>query len=230
MMALSVYIRTGGIDPGALGALRQAFDESSNVVPANVAAWNGYWCYNDATSCLDSSTTQFVVSGLAAAKAVFNTSVDPGDAARLTRLDAMTAHSRAAYAANGTPDGFPNEKGHGYNVGHPNSLHQTASGTWIQLVGGADLNDPDVQAYLHWLYYRYNYQTIASASGGWNHSYGYYLWSSAKAYTFLEDSGVIPSGTNISPDDIGTLPAASAPAFGGRLEHENPATVSRPAV
>src|SRR5687767_10298963 len=141
MMALSVYIRTGGPNPGALAALESAFDESSAVVPADVSTWHGYWCYTN-DGCLDVSTTQFVASGLAAAKAVFT---DNGDAARLARLNAMTARSRAAYAANGTPNGFPGEEGHGYNVGHPNTIHQTASGIWIQLVGGADLNFPDVQ-------------------------------------------------------------------------------------
>ena len=226
MMALSVYIRTGGPNPGALAALQAAFDESSAVVPADLTTWHGYWCYTD-VGCLDSSTTQFVVSGLAAAKAVFT---DNGDSVRLARLNAMTARSRQAYAANGSPNGFPNEEGHGYNVGHENSLHQTASGTWIQLVGGADLNDSDVQGYLRWIYHRYNYQTIAFASGGWNHSYGYHLWSSTKAFTFLEDSLVEPTTGNIGPDDMGTLPPASFPAFAGRQTHVDPATATRPAV
>lgn len=228
MMALSVYVRTGGPIPGALGALNKAFDEASAVVPADVSTWNGYWCYFN-VSCLDASTTQFVASGLAAARAVFT---DNGDAARLARLNAMAARSRERYAANGSDQGsgFPNEEGHGYNVGNQNSLHQTSSGTWIQLVGGANLNDPDVQRYLRWVYHRYNYQTINFASGGWNHSYGYYLWSSSKAFTFLEDSGIAPAPGSITPDNIGTLPAASAPAFAGRLTHLNPATLSRPAL
>ncbi len=106
MMALSVYVRTGGPNAGALGALRQAFDETSSVVPANVATWIGYWGYTDGFSD-HASTTQFIVSGLAAARSVFSASADPGDIARLARLDAMAARSRQVYAANGTPNGFP---------------------------------------------------------------------------------------------------------------------------
>src|SRR5688572_13350164 len=227
LMALSVYIRTGGPNAGALAALNKAFDETSSVVPADVNTWHGYWCYTN-TSCLDASTTQFIASGLAAARGVFG---DNGDVVRLARLNAMTARSRTAYAANGSAQGsgFPNEEGHGYNVGNTNTLHQTASGTWIQLVGGANLNDPDVQRYLRWVYHRFNYETVAfAAAGSWNHSYGYYLWSSAKAFTFLEDSGVPTDPGNIDPDNIGTLPPASAPAFAGRQTHRDPATVTRP--
>lgn len=227
MMALSVYIRTGGPNPGALGALNRSFDEASAVVPANVATWHGYWCYTDA-SCLDSSTTQFVVSGLAAARAVFT---DNGDAVRLARLDAMAARSRAAYAANGSDQGsgFPNEKGHGYNVGHPNSLHQTSAGTWIQQVGGAQLNDADLQRYLRWIYHRYAYTSINNAGGGWQGlSYGYYLWAASKAFTFLEDSGVLPAPGNLTPDDMGTLPPAAVPPF-PRETNLNPGAVPRPA-
>ena len=230
MMALTVYIRTGGPNPGALAALNAAFDESyAQVIGGygSVAAWHGYWCYFNA-GCLDSSTTQFVVSGLAAAKAVFT---DNGDAVRLAQLNALTARSRAAYAANGSDQGsgFPNEEGHGYNVGHPNSLQQTASGTWIQLVGGADLNDADEQRYLRWLYHRYRYTDESGGDGGWgNLSFGYYLWSSSKAYTFLEDSNVVPSVGNISPDDLGTLAPGSAPAFAPRQLHIDVTTASRP--
>ena len=230
LMALSVYIRTGGPNPGALAALNAAFDESYNVVIGgygSIAAWHGYWNYTDAFA-MDSSTTQFVVSGLAAARGVFS---DNGDVVRLGRLDALVARSRAGYATNGSDQGsgFPNEEGHGYHPGHPNSLHQTASGTWIQQVGGANLNDPDVQKYLRWLYHRYRYTDLAGGDGGWGGlSYGYYLWSSAKAYTFLEDSNVTPAAGNISPDDIGTLSPISAPAYGTRQVHIDPATAARP--
>lgn len=232
MMALTVYIRSGGyaVKPAALTALKTAFDEASNQVPADVSTWHGYWCYTNA-GCLDSSTTQFVVAGLAAARSVFS---DPAyaDAGRLARLNALATRSGARYAANGTSSGLTaTEEGHGYNVGHTNSLQQTASGLWIQLVGGADLNNADLQHYLEWLYNRYNYETNVNASGGWGGlSYGYYLWSSSKAYAFLDDSGATPSAGNLSTASLGTLAAGSAPAFAGRLLHRNPATDVRPAV
>ena len=95
MMALSVYIRTGGPNPGALGALNTAFDEAYNTVVGSygtVAAWHGYFCYNNAL-CPDSSTTQLLISGLAGPPAVF---VASGDTVRLARLDALTARSRQA--------------------------------------------------------------------------------------------------------------------------------------
>ena len=230
MMALSVYLRTGGPNPGALAALNASFDESYNAVIAgygSVAAWHGYWCYTDAF-CLDSSTTQFVVSGIAAARAVFT---DNGDAVRLAQADALAARSRSAYATNGTSNGLGDEKGHGYNVGWPNSLQQTASGSWIQLVGGADLNDADEQRYLRWLYNRYRYTDESGADGGWgNISYGYYLWSAAKAFTFLEDSNVVPAAGNLHPDDLGTLPPGDSPAFATRETNIDPATAPRPAL
>lgn len=222
MMALSVYLLTGGpSQAAALSALNHAFD----LTAANQGA-HGYWCYSNG-GCRDSSTTQLVMSGLAAARAVY---LDPAfsDPGRLATLNTLTANTRAAYAANGTSNGLSaTEEGHGYNVGNPNSIQQTSSGLWGQLVGGADLNDPDVQAYLEWLYYRYNYNTIAAANGGWNTSYHYGMWSQAKAFTFLEDSGVVPNPGNLSVADIGTLPAGDPPAFGSRLVHLDPTAVPR---
>ncbi len=124
------------------------------------------------------------------------------------------------------------KNGYGYHVSAAgNSLHQTSSGIWIQLAGGAgNFETMRVQAYLRWVYNRYNYETIANASGGWNHSYGYYLWSSAKAFTFLEDSAAVPNPGNIGPDNIGTLPPADAPAFLGRQTHVSPVSAIRPAL
>jgi hypothetical protein len=53
------------------------------------------------------------------------------------------------------------------------------------------------------------------------------MWSQAKAFTFLEDSGVLPIAGNLEVADVGTLPAGDAPAFGGRLVHLDPTTVPR---
>jgi hypothetical protein len=107
-----------------------------------------------------------------------------------------------------------------------NSIQQTASGTWIQLVGGSTLNSADVQAYLRWIRARYRYSSIAldSIDAGWGLSFHYYLWSSSKAYAFIEDSGATPDPGNIDPDDLGTLPPGSAPAYAFRQEHRNPTT------
>ena len=224
MMALSVYLRSGGPDQvGARAALDAMFDRTQENQNAN-----GYWCYNNG-GCDDSSTTQLVMAGLAAVRGVYS---DPvvGDAARLQRLNQLTALTGDAYAGFGTPgpgDVDPTEKGHGYNRGSTNSYQQTASGLWGMIIGGRTLNDPDVQAYLRWQRNRYNYQTHEAAMDGWTLSYYYFMWSSAKAYTFLEDSGVAPEAGNIDTRDLGMLPAGDAPAFGARLMRLDPNTVPR---
>jgi hypothetical protein len=228
LMALSVYLRTGGPNQaGAAGLIRTIFDRVA------ASQGGGYWCYNDG-SCDDSSTTQLVMAGLAAARAVFS---DPAyaDPGRLATLNTLTANTRAGYAANGlvgescSAGGVLEaaERGHGYNVGHCNSSQQTASGTWSQLVGGANLNDANVQGYLHWLRNRYRYSDIASESSGWP-SFYYYLWSSSKAYAFLEESAVAPNPGNLSTANLGVLGPASAPVYARRQLHRDPNTDTRP--
>jgi len=251
LMALSLYLRTGGPDRGAhadlpaalpydlVGALNAIFDRLMTYQRAS-----GYWCYGPAAGpffsfqdCDDSSTTQLVMAGLASLRGVYSDAAysDPG---RLAQLDAAAASARAGYVANGligegcSAGGVltATERGHGYNVGSCNSPQQTASGTWIQQVGGADLNDANIQGYLEWLRNRYRYtSTGPTDADGWP-SYWYYLWSSAKAYTFLEDSGVTPNAGNLSTADLGILSAASAPVFAARELHLDPATVARVAL
>ncbi len=225
LMALSVYLRTGGPNQaGALNSINAIFDRikvSQNAL--------GYWHYSGPGGH-DSSTTQLVVAGLASCRSVYSDS-NPAysDPVRLAELDALTALCRSAYNSIGAqaPILIPGELGHGYTRGSTDSMQQTSSGLWIQLVGGADANDPGVQAYLKWLYARYEYDNNFNATGGWNNSYYYYLWSSAKAYTFIEDSGVPTNPGNLSVSDIGTLPPGDAPALAGRLVHLDPATVTR---
>ena len=223
LMALSVYLRTGGPDQvGARAAALAAFDR----IAANQGQ-HGYWCYNDG-SCLDSSTTQLVMAGLASARALFG---DPAfaDMARRDALNTLVARTGEAYITNGAPGALEPEleAGHGYNVGNDSSYQQTASGLWGQIIGGSDLNHPSVQKYLRWLRNRYNYQTTAGADGNWSLSYNYFMWSSAKAFKFIEDSGVAPAMGNLGIDDLGLLPAANAPAFALRLAHRDPATDAR---
>ena len=230
LMALSVYLRTGGPNQaGAGNSIRAIFDRVA------VNQGGGYWCYTDG-SCDDSSTTQLVMAGLAAARAVFS---DPAyaDPGRLATLNTLAGNTRVAYAANGlagegcSAGGVLEavERGHGYNVGWCNSSQQTASGTWSQLVGGANLNDAGVQGYLHWLRNRYRYSDIFSESDGWPSGY-YYMWSSSKAYAFLEESGASPNPGNLSTANLGVLPPGSAPVYANRQLHRDPNTDSRPAV
>jgi len=242
LMALAVYLRTGGgltglasypTQASTLATLNAVFDRTmlqqgraTDPAPNN----KGYWCYTN-RFCDDASTTQLVVAGLAAAKAIY-LSGPFADAGRLASLNTATALVRTAYSS--IPAQSPlapgTERGHGYNRGDTNSLQQTASGLWVQLVGGADINDPGVQAYMEWIRNRYDHNDHNNANGGWSGSAYYYLWTAAKAFEFLEGSGVAATGANLDTADLGTLPPASAPVFAGRMVHLDPATVSRPAI
>jgi hypothetical protein len=225
LMALSVYLRSGGPNQGgAANGVAVLFDRISNNQNGN-----GYWCYSNG-GCDDSSTTQFAMAGLAAARGVFN---DPNyaDPGRLARLNQMTALTAQGYRTGGVADGLtPGERGHGYNRGYASSYQQTASGLWSQVIGGADLNDGSVQAYLSWLRNHYKFTTIDPYYNSWMESYFYYLWSSSKAYTFLDDSGVQPAPGGLTPDDVGLLPPGDFPAWGQRQTRVDPASVGRPAI
>ena len=255
LMALSVYALTGGPDKGEVAEIPNNVDymtivEAMNAMtdriilnmrkaPAVPAEINqGYTCYT-ANNCEDSSTTQFAVAGMAAAKS-FYSSAEFADPARVTALNTELARSRKAYELNGLATGSDNascnvlsatERGHGYRrTGFKPSLQQTASGIYIQLFGGADVNTPSVQAYMEWILNRYRYTDLDNLGNSWaSASHGYYLWSSFKAMELIRGSGVAPAGGNIGPDDWGTLPAASAPTCIVREVHKDPAVVSRPA-
>ncbi|MBU1430590.1 thrombospondin type 3 repeat-containing protein [Myxococcota bacterium] len=212
MMALALYLRTGGPQQALA---RQAL---TDVVQRSVNAQNaaGYWDYAAGSSRNDSSTTQLVMAGLAAVRGVLN---DPAfvNPALMASVDQATARTRQGYVNFMNADG-----GHGYTSSDASSYQQTASGMWGQIIGGADLNDPTVQRYLVWERDRYNYRTIDAAAGGWPRSYHYYMWSSAKAYTFLDISELVPAPGNISTADLGVLPAE-----GARLTRRDPQTDPR---
>ncbi|MEZ4468776.1 MAG: thrombospondin type 3 repeat-containing protein, partial [bacterium] len=224
-MALAVYLRTGGPQRNeALASLNAIFDR----MIANQGG-AGYWCYSNG-GCNDSSTTQLVMAGLAAARGVYS---DPAfaDANRLNQLNQAVARCGAGYDANARPGGMEaGEEGHGYRTGNDPSYQQTASGLWSQIIGGYDLNHASVQAFLRWQRNRYSYTTIAAANNGWSQSYHYYMWSSAKAYTFLEDAGIQAANGNLTPADVGTLAPNQAPGWNGRQTHRNPAQDRRVAV
>ena len=221
LMAISLYVRTGGpSSASAITAINSIFDRVNN----NQGAF-GFWNYRGPGN--DSSTTQLVVAGLAGARAVFS---DPrfSDPIRLGQLNTLTANAANAYANGSTAGNLANDgSGFGYSPTHQPSYQQTASGLWSQIIGGYDLNSASVQRYLRWLYLRYNYETIARYRGSWIKAHLYYMWSSAKAYTFLEDSGVLANAGNLDTSALGTLPSNLAPAESGRLMRRDPNTDSR---
>jgi hypothetical protein len=242
LMALSLYGHTGGPDITgevfsayncAARSTRQTIDKVVDRVLANQTIGgvaDGFWGYT--TPGADSSTTQFAVAGLAGAKSYYSETGDPGN--RIPLINAALNRTSANYALRSTAQvggifdtcGAQGCRGFGYQVtGYAPSYQQTASGLWAQLLGaGVDLNNNSVQSFLRWEQNAYNYQTIAAFPNFWAISHYYFLWSSSKAYSILEDSGIVPAAGNIHPDDIGTLPA-----LGARLVHRNPETDLRPA-
>ena len=255
LFALSEYARTGGPDKSVLApanadyeTIKQTMDRlvdrsilnqqtAANGFPVNS---RGYWCYTS-TGCNDSSTTQFAVAGLAAAKAFYTSggSGDGGpwaDAGRVASIDSALALAKNAYELNAV-DSSDNgtcqtssvtERGHGYRTGFNASLQQTASGIYIQLFGGSNVNTPMAQAYVEWIRNHYRWQDLDSLGNSWaGDSWSYYLWSSFKGAELIRNSGIVPSG--VGPNDYGTLPAASAPTCSVRQEHKVTAAVARPA-
>ena len=264
MFALADYALTGGPDKSVLApgnadyeTIKQTMDRlTDRALAAQQRTANGYpnaidqgyWCYTG-PGCKDSSTTQFVVAGLASAKAFYssNKSGDNpfADPARVTAIDAALALSRKAYELNaytGSDNAScfeltASERGHGYNSqfgsvgGYRPSLQQTASGIYIQLFGGANVNSPTVQQYIEWLRNRYRWQDLDNLGNSWpGSSWSYYMWSSFKAMELIRQSGIAPAAGKLGPDNLGKLAAGSAPACVVRQVNKDPAAVARPPV
>lgn len=251
MFALSGYALTGGPDKSVLApgnvayqTIKQAMNAMVDRVLANQAA-SGYWCYTN-NGCNDSSTTQYASAGLNAARVFYksNKSADDvfADAVRAASIDAALAKTRTAYATAGG-QGSDNascgqltatERGHGYHPpieGYKPSLQQTASGIYIQLFGGADVNDAATQHYIEWVKNHYRYTDLDSMGNSWpGPSYGYYLWSSFKGMELIRQSGVVVNPGNIGPNEYGTLPGASSPACTFRQSNLDPTTKPQPAL
>lgn len=265
MFGLSEYARTGGPDKSTLApgngdyeTLKETMDRLvDRTLAGQQRAANGYvnpidqgyWCYNG-PGCKDSSTTQFAVAGLAAAKSFYTSGMsgdggawaDPG---RVAAIDAALALAKQAYELNANTGSdnpscgvlSPTERGHGYNAAFGQvvgswapSLQQTASGIYIQLFGGSNINTPMVQQYIEWIRNRYRWQDLDSMGNSWpGPSWSYYLWSSFKAMELIRRSGIAPNPGNLGANDLGTLPAASAPACAVRQVHKDPSAVVRPA-
>jgi hypothetical protein len=233
LMGLALYLRTDGPDKGETPEIPNIPDYDDLITAINRLVDRtlpnqnvaGYWCYTN-SGCDDSSTTQFAVAGLAAAKAVYSDATwsDPG---RLASVNTALANARQAYIDFASTAGSDNascdrieetEAGHGYRRGNTPSLQQTASGTWVQLLGGANVNDTTVQAYLRWQRNHYRWQDLDSMGNSWpNSSYWYYLWSSFKAMEFMHQSGIAPLPGNLGPNDLGLLGPLDDPDAGDGL-------------
>ncbi len=225
MFALAGYALTSGPDKSTLGTpltIKAAMDQLVDRTLANQSTsgqCSGFWSYTSA-GC-DSSTTQYASAGLNAAR-LFYQSAKSGDTAfadatRVANINTALNRTRAGYQLNakaGSDNGScgvvsATERGIGYQAtGYNPSLQQTASGVYIQLFGGADVNDPALQTYMQWLKDHYRYSDLGGMGNSWpGDSYGYYLWSSFKGMELIRQSGVTPNAGNVGPNDLGTLPA-----------------------
>jgi hypothetical protein len=232
MMFLSLYARTGGPEPaGALTTIRGGIDTMVDRTIAGQTAAGGWgtvglWGYTGPGS--DSSTSQYAVGGLAAAKGYYldaSLGGDPGG--RIPMIDTSLSGpngARQAYATGQNAGPAANEGGWGYSVpGSATSLQQTGSGLWVSVLGGANINDAAAQKGMHWEQNRYNYQNIGAFADGWSSSYGYFLFSTSKAYSAFEEQATPPAPGNITTDDIGDLPPD---ATMNRLTHIDPNTAA----
>ena len=264
LFGLSEYARSGGPDKSTLApanadyeTIKQAMDrivdralagqqKASNGYTSAID--QGYWCYSG-PGCKDSSTTQFMVAGLAAAKAFYTSGKsaddvfsDPGRAAAIDTALALTRQAYELNANTGSDNGncqvlTATERGHGYNAAfgqvagsYAPSLQQTSSGIYIQIFGGANVNSPMVQQYMQWVNNRYRWQDLDNLGNSWSgSSYWYYLWSSFKGMELIRKSGVASDPGKLTGDSYGKLPAISAPACTVRQENKIPADVTRPA-
>lgn len=254
MFALAEYAVTGGPDKSVLApgnadyqTIKEAMDTLVDRTILNQRGdafgnTRGFWCYTN-SGCADSSTTQFAVAGLASAKA-FYTSGKSGDqayndAARAAAIDVALARAKTGYELSAR-QGADNvncsilsatERGIGYNAPNYNpSLQQTASGIYIQLFGGSNVNTASVQNYMEWLRNRYRWQDLDNLGNSWpSQSWSYYMWSSFKGMELMRRSGIAPGAGKLGPDSLGTLPPANAPACAVRQENKVPASVVRPA-
>jgi len=239
LMGLSFYARTGGPGKGDpdipdvadLIGLTAAIDL---LTDRNLAAqgsqtgnptYRGMWYYSGPGP--DSSTTQFAAAGLGGAKAYY-ISLGAGDTGgRAALITTALANARNAYATNGSTAGSDNsscdrieetEKGHGYQVGYVPSLQQTASGLWVQLLGGATVNDNSVQAYLRWIRNHYRSASLDSMGNGFqSYSYWYYMWSAMKGLLTIQESGQSPNPGNLGSASWGLLGPATDPNTGDTL-------------
>jgi hypothetical protein len=243
LMALSVYRVTGGPDKGESDDIPNTsaymtLDDAIAALVDRALANQGkdpaprMWYYTSppySADSADSSTTQFVVGGLLAAKRVY---VDAryADAARVKAIDAALLAAKGSYEqyAKGGFEGndyygvgcgtlSSTERGFGYRASYNPSLQQSASGIWVQLAGGSTGSTAMVKNFVEWLSNRYVYtDKFASYSGPFYGGYGYwyYLWSSFKAMQLLRESG----GAALA-DKVGSLKATDLPLCGFRQEH-----------
>jgi hypothetical protein len=217
MMALSEYLRTGGQPnvPNTIyptpGSVKASIDHRVDVTltaqcPGNPATFpNGFWYYSGCGA--DASTTQYAAGGLAAARDYYT--FNGSDAARVASIGTALGNVRSGYAQHfgftgATAPNIGTEGGWGYQVTNGAGHQQTASGMWISELAGADVNDNAVQQAIRFERNHYDFADNNTQSNGWGGtSYGYHLFASSKAFSIIEQAGVVPNAGNTNTTDLG---------------------------
>jgi len=182
LMALSVYLATGGPDPANGVAVLPAVERMVNTVKGLQGARGcnqGGWNYNGPGSDGDMSVTQFAMAGLSAAAAVVN-----GADNTLARAVPYIDNTKSA-------------GGHTYRGCSGNATNSmSASGLWTYRLAGVDADNANVQSAIQWWSDHYGYERNRVTG-----SYWYALWAVAKG---LEVS-LRPAGVEggIYGDDVG---------------------------
>ena len=182
MMALSVYLATGGpavVDGVDIPAgVRPMVDRVQGYQGAQGCNQGG-WNYAGPGSDGDLSVTQFSMAGLSAATAIFE---DAGDGL----IDAIPFIDNTK-----TDDG-----GHAYRGCRAGASHSmTGSGLWTYRLAGLPPQDERVQSAIGWIQNHYAY------AGGVGGHYFYYLWASAKGLEVSPRPAGFEGG--VFADDIG---------------------------
>ncbi|MEE2758025.1 MAG: hypothetical protein VYA30_15310 [Myxococcota bacterium] len=192
LMALSVYIATGGPDDvGAGRSVTTGLQNGITGLTRNQVSRGpnfGGWDYEDMEADQDGdlSTTQFAAAGLSAASAIYANAAGP-----LVNTPTFVTNVK-----NG--DG-----GHRYrgNDQRPSTSAMTASGVWTYRLSGVETDDGRVQSALRWL--QQNHDVEADQGNG----YYYVMWASAKGYEVTADGHQGIDSTQIggqyNPNDFG---------------------------
>ena len=192
LMALSVYIQTGG--PDNVGAPITATQGIQNGIEGlrrnqvSVGANTGGWDYGAMEGDRDGdlSTTQFAAAGLSAASALY-----PNAAGPLANTTTFLNNVK-----NG--DG-----GHRYrgNDLRGSTKSMTSSGVWTYRLSGVPTEDPQVQSALQWL------QQHHDVEADQGNSYYYAMWASAKGFEVTADAAQGVNSTQIGgqyvPENLG---------------------------
>jgi hypothetical protein len=173
LMALSVYLATGGPDDvGAAVTANQALANGVVALQRAQGMGNQAWTYNGPGT--DLSTTQFGVAGLAAAENLIE-----GASATLARVPQMLMGNTTV------ADG-----GLAYSPGGGSCHSMTASGIWCYRLAQVPAGDPRVQAAMAWTRNDYAYAELPRNDLWAGTSDFYHLWALTKAMAVSSDDGL----------------------------------------